>query len=57
MILSTETIYNTFKNIKQDVFIKTIRDLTLIRVSDKHYMVIAVDSDGGIGPQELAGTK
>ncbi|MCK4530079.1 MAG: hypothetical protein KAU44_02800, partial [Candidatus Marinimicrobia bacterium] len=52
MILSTETIYNTFKNIQQDVFIKTIRDLTLIRVSDKHYMVIAVDSDGGIGPQE-----
>ena len=52
MILSTETIYNTFKNIEQDVFIKTIRDLTLIRVSDKHYMVIAVDSDGGIGPQE-----
>ncbi|RKY51894.1 MAG: hypothetical protein DRP93_09085 [Candidatus Neomarinimicrobiota bacterium] len=52
MILSTETIYNTFKNIRQDLFIKTIRDLTLIRVSDKHYMVIAVDSDGGIGPQE-----
>lgn len=52
MILSSETIYNTFKNIQQNVFIKTIRDLTLIRVSDKHYMVIAVDSDGGIGPQE-----
>lgn len=52
MKITTETIYNTFKEIKQDVFMKKVRDLTLIRVSDKHYMVIAVDSDGGIGPQK-----
>ncbi len=51
-MITTETIYNTFKEIKQDVFIKKIRDLTLIRISDQHYMVIAVDSDGGIGPME-----
>ena len=52
MSFTIETIYNTFKNKQQDVFIKTIRDLTLIRISNDHFMVIAVDSDGGIGPMD-----
>ena len=52
MMITAETIYNTFKNSQRDVFISKIRDLTLIKVSDKHFMVIAVDSDGGIGPME-----
>lgn len=52
MKITTETIYNTFKDLRQDVFIEKVRDLTLIKISDKHSMVIAVDSDGGIGPME-----
>ncbi len=52
MKVTTETIYNTFKNIGHDVFIKSLRDLTCIQISDEHSIVIAVDSDGGIGPQE-----
>ena len=52
MNITTEMIYNTFKNNKNNVFVKTMRDLTLIRITENHHMVVAVDSDGGIGPQE-----
>lgn len=52
MKITSETVYNTFLNRHHNVFIKNLRDLTVIRISDRHSIVVAVDSDGGIGPQE-----
>ncbi|MDX9778160.1 MAG: hypothetical protein RBT43_05335 [bacterium] len=52
MEITTETIYRSFLNKEHKLFVRSLRDLTLIRISDRHSLVIAVDSDGGIGPQE-----
>ncbi|MDD3095077.1 MAG: hypothetical protein PHD63_02435, partial [Candidatus Marinimicrobia bacterium] len=52
MEITTETIYRSILNKEQDLFVRTVRDLTMIRISNRHSVVIAVDSDGGIGPQE-----
>ncbi|MFO7842012.1 MAG: hypothetical protein R6V48_07680 [Fidelibacterota bacterium] len=52
MKMTIETLYNSIRNTDPNIAIRTVRDLTLIQVSDEHFMAVAVDSDGGIGPLE-----
>ena len=50
--MTLETIYNSIRNTDPNIAVSAVRDLTLIRIGHEHYMVAAVDSDGGIGPLE-----
>ena len=48
---SLNQLYKSLKN-KKNNNIESIRDLTIIHLTDEYSLVIAVDSDGGIGPQD-----